>query len=129
MMIQIGRSETWGRILSRDYFPGVAQHLHWLRTPLGTLALVALISGVCGIVLHGQAFVVLIGIVAVILVGVGWPWAQVWALRGSLDFESERCREGESVGVRLRIRNRAPWGAWGVTLSRGFAPSGRADSA
>lgn len=129
MTTPIRRHETWSRILSRDYFPGLAQHLRWLWTPLGTLALVAAISGVCGIVLHSQAFVVLIGIVAVIVVGVAWPWVEVGALRGSLAFERERCREGDSVGVRLRIRNRSPWGAWGVTLSRGFAPSGGSDPA
>ena len=43
----------------------------------------------------------------------------VCGLGGSLTFTQSRCREGDQVSALLTLRNRAPWGAWGVAVDCG----------
>ncbi len=109
-----------GEILNRDFLPGLAPYVRWLRTPLGSLGLAAVASGLCGMFLHPQGFVVFFGILVVTTLGLVWPWLSVRGLDGSLSFDRSRCREGESVTVRLVLRNRMPWGAWGISIQGGF---------
>jgi uncharacterized protein (DUF58 family) len=118
------RLPDWGKFLSREFLPGVTPYVRWAKTPLGCLGLAALASGMCGTFLHQQGFVVLFGVLAVTAVGLIWPWLSVRGLSGSLSFDRARCREGEPVAVRLTLRNRMPWGAWGVAVKGGFREEG-----
>jgi uncharacterized protein (DUF58 family) len=109
-----------GKFLNRDFLPGVTRYVRWARTPLGCLGLAALASGLCGTFLHPQGFVVLFGVLAVTALGLVWPWMGLVGLGGTLAFDRRRSREGERIAVRLALRNRMPWGAWGVSVKGGF---------
>ena len=114
-----------GEVLTREYFPGLAPYIRWLRTPLGALSLAAVAAGLCGMFLHPQGFVVFFGVLAVMTLGLAWPWLSVRGLEGSLGFDRLRCREGESVQARLNLRNRMFWSVCGIAIKGGFhAPSG-----
>ena len=119
-MRQLAWLTARGEILTQDFLPGLAPHIRWLRTPLGSLGLAAAAAGLCGMFLHPQGFVVFFGIVVVTILGLIWPWLSVRGLDGSLSFDRSRCREGESVTARLIFRNRMPWGAWGISVQGGF---------
>ncbi len=58
------------------------------------------------------------------LLGLAWPWMSVRGLSGSLGFDRPRCREGEPVAARITVRNRMPWGVWGVSIKGGIPPAG-----
>ncbi len=103
-------------LLTRDFLPGVTPFTRWVRTPLGSLAFSAIASGLCGLFLHPQGFLVFFGVVVVTTLGLVWPWISVRGLKGVLIFEQSRCREGEPITAKLIVRNRCPWGAWGVSL-------------
>ena len=62
---------------------------------------------------------VLVAIVAVTVLGLVWPWLSICGLRGSLSFTRTRCREGDQASCLLTVRNRVPWGAWGVAVDCG----------
>jgi uncharacterized protein (DUF58 family) len=78
--------------------------------------LAACTSGLCGLFLHPQGFVVFFGVLVVTALGLGWPWVSVRGLSGSLSFDRARCREGEKVTALLVLRNRVTWGTWGVSI-------------
>ncbi|MGP0067629.1 MAG: DUF58 domain-containing protein [Isosphaeraceae bacterium] len=107
-------------VLTQDFFPAITPYIRWARTPLGSLGLAALASGLCGMFLHPQGFVVGFGVLVVTTLGLIWPWLIVRGLNGSLSFDRSRCREGEPVAARLILGNRMPWGAWGVSVRGGF---------
>ena len=114
-----------GDVLTRDVLPALAPYIRWLRTPLGSLALAALAAGLCGMFLHPQGFLVFFGVLAVMTLGLAWPWLSVRGLEGLLSFDRLRCREGESVQAKLTLRNRMFWSACGIAIKGGFhAPSG-----
>lgn len=103
-------------IVTHDYFPGVNPLVRWMGTPLGSLGLAAIAAALCGVVLHPQGFAVCFGLLAVIAVGLAWPWLAVRGLSGQLSFDRERTREGVAVEAQLALRNRLPWSAWGLLL-------------
>ena len=106
--------------LTHDRFPGMIPYLRWARTPLGSLGLAMVASGLCGMFLHPQGFVVSFGVMVVMILGLIWPWLIVRGLSGTLSFDRSRCHEGESVAARITLGNRMPWGAWGVSVRGGF---------
>ena len=101
-------------------WPRLHRELQRIREPLVILILAALASALCGFCLHPQGFVLTLGLGAVIFVGITWPWMSVRGLRGDLEFGKSRVREGEPVPVRLGLRNRSPWGAWGLRVHLGL---------
>jgi len=88
--------------------------------PLGILLLAGVVSLLCGLFLHAQGFVLCSGVLAVIALGVVWPWMSLRGLAGAVAFDRARASEGEAVEVRLTLRNRLPWAAWGLAVKGGF---------
>lgn len=108
-----------GEFLTTEILPGLTPYFRWAKTPLGSLGLAGAASALCGLFLHQQGFVVLVAIVAVTILGLVWPWLSVCGLSGSIIFTKSRYREGDQVLALLKLRNRAPWGAWGVSVDCG----------
>jgi uncharacterized protein (DUF58 family) len=94
----------------------IASAVSWLRTPAGTLSLAIVAAVTCGLSLHGRALALALGLGTVLAIGLAWPWVNVRGLRGTIGFGRARVREGEPVEVRLELRNRLPWAAWGLSL-------------
>src|SRR5438874_2154389 len=72
-----------------------------LYNPLGIMILAALAALVCGFFLHTQGFVLFTSLLAVIALGVAWPWLSLRGLWGSVAFGQSRAVEGEQVKACL----------------------------
>ncbi len=105
-----------GEILARERRSRLDHLIGWARNPLAVLGLAMVASGLCGVYLNARAFVVAAGLAGMVGVGVAWPWFAVRGLSGRLTFGRARVREGEPVPARLVLRNRMPWGAWGLSI-------------
>jgi uncharacterized protein (DUF58 family) len=108
--------------LTHDFCPWANRYVYWLKHPLVVLSLAALVALAIGLSVAHQGYVAFGGIVAVMLLGVIWPWIGILGVRASLRFERRRAREGDRVGTVLTVTNRMPWPAWGLVLDRGFVP-------
>jgi uncharacterized protein (DUF58 family) len=112
---------SWGRwlqdLLTHDHFPNLDRKLRRLFwNPLGGLLLACLAASLCALYIHPRAWILALGLLAIVVIGVSWPWIARLGLRGRLRFASERCREGESVTAHLEAGNRLPWAAYGVLV-------------
>jgi uncharacterized protein (DUF58 family) len=105
-----------GEFLTTDHASRLDPYIKWLRKPLAILAMAMIAAILCGLVLHPRALILAAGLAAVMAVGTVWPWLSVRGLSGSLAFGRGRVREGEAVDARLVVRNRMPWGAWGLAV-------------
>jgi len=104
-----------------DFFPNLSAPVRrFLYHPVGVLTLAALFAAVCGLFLHAQAFILCGGVLAVLALGILWPWLSLRGLDGSITFDRQRLTEGESVTVWLTLRNRLPWSAHGLAVRGGF---------
>ena len=59
-------------------------------------------------------------LLAVILLGVVWPWIAIRGVSCSLCFNRRRATEGDDVQVTLSIKNSFPWPIWGLAVEGGF---------
>ena len=104
-----------------DVFPEFSARVRrLLYNPLGILILAACAALVCGFFLQAQGFVLFGSVVAVIVLGVLWPWLSLRGLRGSISFEKARAVEGERVEACLTLQSRLPWAAYGLALRAGL---------
>jgi uncharacterized protein (DUF58 family) len=115
------RAGVWVRTLATyDVFPAFSARVRRVvYSPLGVLSLAALTALMCGVFLHAHGYVLGGSVVAVILLGVSWPWVSLCGLHGCIAFGRTRGVEGEPVEVCLTLTNRLPWAVHGLAVHGG----------
>ncbi|MGV2334014.1 MAG UNVERIFIED_CONTAM: hypothetical protein LVR18_07800 [Planctomycetaceae bacterium] len=116
-------AEQLDRALRTDFCPWANRWVYWMKEPFWCVVLAAGLSLAVGLLINPVALLltavlVLLGGLAAIL-----PWFTMRGLDCVVSVDQSRGRVGESLGVRLRIRNRRFWPAWGVSLNGGFPTS------
>lgn len=120
----LSRWERLHRNLNYDFCPWANRWVYWLKHPLWILVLATAAATVCAICLSPGVWALAAALGCVLVVGSVWPWIAMRGVECELEFLSERVREGETVRVRLVLKNRCPWPVWGLTIQRGFATEG-----
>lgn len=120
--MRTNRLARWLRSLATyDFAPHLSAKVRGLLyNPFGILLGAAIVALLCGLFLHAQGFVLCGGILAVMTLGVVWPWMSLRGLGGTIHFNRTRTSEGEPVEVHLTLRNRLPWPVWGLAIRDGF---------
>jgi uncharacterized protein (DUF58 family) len=127
---KVFKESVWGRvlraadgadrILRSDFCPSLNRWVYWLKDPFWCLVLALGLSMVVGIFVNPMVLL-LSGVLGVLgLLAAVLPWFTMRGLECCVSVEQSRGRVGESLGIRLRIRNRRIWPAWGVALTGGF---------
>ena len=102
--------------------------LRFLSTPLGCLLGTLLLTLLGGLVVHTRVYAMTGGLVAMILVGLFWPWFSVWSVRGVLTFVDTRAREGQATTLRITLHSRSLLSVHGLQVVWQNAESGPADA-
>lgn len=116
-------SNLYHRILNlanHDLCPWANRYVYWLKQPIGWLIVAATACILIGLAIAPQGWVMFAAIVAVIIVGVTWPWIAIHGISCNLRFKRRRATEGDKVQVILSIRNSFPWPIWGLAVEGGF---------
>lgn len=125
-------NDRWAWLTS-DYTPWANKYVYWLKTPIGILLSLATVALTMGIFVTPQGYVLLLTILAVVGLGVVWPWVGLRGISCELKFRTRRCREGEKAEVIVEIINRWPIPVWGLAVENGFfvddSDNGEADAA
>jgi hypothetical protein len=103
-----------------DFCPWANRYVYWLKRPIGWFVVGDIAGALVGLFLAPQGWFVCGVLTAVMVLGVAWPWISMRGLAASLAFDRRRSREGNTVQLRLAVRNRWPWPAWGLVVERGF---------
>jgi len=108
------------RTLNSDFCPQFNRFVYWLKEPFWCLVMALLLSLVVGLLLNPAALLVTGVLLLVAVVGGIFPRLSMGGLECELTFDQQRGRVGQPLLVRLRLVNRRPWPAWGLSLTRGF---------
>ena len=112
------------RLLHHDFCPGQNGWAYKLKHPLWAVAAATAAAGVVGTSLNGAALWVAAALAVGGVAGVAWPWVTARGLRCEVEFDGRRGREGRPATVVLRVTNRLPVPAWGLSVADGFGPAG-----
>lgn len=107
-------------ISNHDFCPWANRYLQWLQMPIGWFVVALAASALAAVFLEPQAWIIFGSLLAVITLGVAWPWVAMQGTTAEIVFNCRRCREGDGVQVRLIIHNHRPWPLWGLAIERGF---------
>jgi uncharacterized protein (DUF58 family) len=105
---------------NHDFCPWANRYVNWLKQPIGWFVVGATVAALTAVFLEPQVWIIFGSLVAVMLVGVAWPWVAMRGTSAKIAFDRGRCREGERVQVRLSLHNRWPWPLWGLSVENGF---------
>ena len=112
------------RLLHHDFCPGQNGWAYKLKHPLWAVVAATAAAAAVGVSLNAAA----LGVAAALAVGgaagVAWPWVTARGLRCEVEFDGRRGREGSPATVVLRVTNRLPVPAWGLSVAEGFGPAG-----
>ena len=121
-------SQRLQTILTSDFCPQFNKYIYWMKHPLALGAFGMISSLLLALFMNQTVFLALLGIAAVLLIAVVWPWITVRGLRGELILETRRARIGQSVTIQLKLTNKWPWPLWGLMVSKGFFALSRSSS-
>lgn len=105
---------------NHDFCPWANRYVYWLKQPIGWFVVGATASLLIALFVTPHAWITFGSLIAVMIMGVLWPWAAVRGVYAELSFKRPRCHEGELVAVRLSIHNRWPVPLWGMAVEKGF---------
>jgi len=105
---------------NHDFCPWANRYVYWLKQPIGWFVVAAAAAALTAVFLEPQVWTIFGSLVAVMVLGVVWPWVAMRGTTAEIAFDCRRCREGDRRQVRLIVHNRWPWPLWGLAAENGF---------
>jgi hypothetical protein len=87
-----------------------------LSTPLGCLVGTLLVTLLGGLFINTRVYAMTGGLLAMILVGLFWPWFSVWSTCGILTFMDARGREAKQSTLRITLHSRSVLSVHGLQV-------------
>ncbi|MBA4192425.1 MAG: hypothetical protein C0467_31035 [Planctomycetaceae bacterium] len=107
-------------LVTLDFSPRFSAKVRRLvGRPLAILLLAGIVALLCGLFLHAQGFVLCGGVMAVVALGVIWPWLSLRGLAGTLAFDRSQASEGDVP---------TSWPRWVMTTAQTIPMTGSSQS-
>lgn len=106
--------------MNHDFCPQLNGYVYWVKQPVGWVVGGAFSSLLVGIFIGPQGFVLMWSLLALLLLGVLWPWLSMKGLSCQLHFVQSRTHEGHPCKVILEVTNSWPLPAFGLMLEGNF---------
>jgi len=113
-------STTLSKGMNHDFCPQLNQHVYWLKQPIGWVITGAFFSMLFGLLIGSNGFILMWSFIALLAMGVAWPWLSMKGISCQLHFEESRGQENQPIKVFLKITNRMPLPAFGLMVSGQF---------
>lgn len=109
-------------LLNKDFCPWANRYVYWLKQPVGWFAIAALLSFLVGVFVNPNGWILMTVVLAIMTVGVVWPWLAVRTVDAALEPAIEGVHEGDRVELVFRLRNHLPLPQFGISVD-GFLDS------
>ena len=107
-----------GKALNHDFCPDYNKYVYWIKKPFGWMVIAIPACGLVGLLVAPQGYVLMWSLIAVLIIGVTWPWVSMRGISCSITFRQQRIEEGKPATAILKIVNHWPIPVFGLTLGR-----------
>lgn len=101
---------------NHDFCPWANKYVYWLKEPVGWFVLATAASLLVGAFLSPIGWTVAAGLVAILILGLGFPWLAVRAVRCQLTPVIPQIHEQQESHLELTVQNRLPIPIMGLMI-------------
>ncbi len=107
---------NFGQAINHDFCPSLNKFVYWMKEPVGWVVATLIASGFVGVYVGPQGFLMMWTALALLILGVAWPWLCMKGISCTLEFQDARATEGKPVYPILKVVNRWPVPVFGLTV-------------
>jgi uncharacterized protein (DUF58 family) len=103
-------------VLTTDFCPWANRFVYWLKEPVGWFVLATAVSVLIGLYFAPIGWTMAASLLAIIAVGMVWPWIAIRAVACSLKPDVDFVHEDNPCHLQMSVRNRLPLPIWGLAV-------------
>lgn len=107
-------------LLNADFCPSANRYVYWLKEPVGWFVIGLVASGLVGAFLSPTGWAIAAGILAVLILGLGFPWIATRCIGFEISCDDTAIHESETAHLTLRVTNRLPIPVMGLIIEDYF---------
>lgn len=108
------------RLANHDFCPQLNRYISWLKKPIGWVVTGMVFSLLAGALIGPQGYVLAFAFLALLLIGLSWPWLSMKGIRCELICPDSRLSENQEVSLVLKVRNFWPLPVFGLMVKGDF---------
>ena len=108
------------RLANYDFCPSANQYVNWLKEPVGWVVTAIAFSILIGIFVGPQGYVLACAFLALLVLGLIWPWLSMKGIRSEIVFPLGRLSENEKFDAVFKVRNYWPLPVFGLMVKGDF---------
>ena len=103
-----------------DFCPQFNRYVYWMKQPIGWVAAAILFSILIGLFVGPQGYVLVFAFIALLVLGLVWPWLSMKGIRCSLELPHVQLKENETTSIIFKVRNFWPIPVFGMIVEGDF---------
>ena len=115
------------RVANYDFCPSLNGLTDLLKQPLGWVVSAIVFSLLVGFLVGPQGYVLAFVFLALLVLGLAWPWLSMKGVRCRLVLPDRRVEENQELEVVLRVKNFWPLPIFGLMVKGDFLQDGEGD--
>lgn len=105
---------------NRDFCPQLNRYVYWLKQPIGWVVAATAFSFLIGLFVGAQGYVLAFAFLALLTLGLVWPWLSMKGVRCSLIMPIGQIKENETTNLVFKVRNFWPIPVFGMIVEGDF---------
>lgn len=108
------------RVANHDFCPSCSRLTGWLKQPLGWVISAIAFSLLVGLLAGPQGYVLAFSFLALLVLGLAWPWLSMKGVQCQLLLPDRRVEENEELELVFRVKNFWPLPVFGLMVKGEF---------
>jgi len=109
-----------GNAANHDFCPNLNKYVYWMKKPIGWVVGAIFFSFLIGLFVGPQGYVLAFAFIALLILGLVWPWLSMKGIRCSLVLPEAQMKENETTHVIFKVRNFWPIPVFGMIVEGDF---------
>jgi hypothetical protein len=119
--VKIQQLSQWlVRVVNYDFCPSLNGMVYWLKEPIGWVVCAIVASLLVGLCIGPQGYILAFSFLALLVLGLIWPWVSMKGIRCYLECPDRRVEENQELGLVFRVKNFWPLPVFGLMVQGEF---------